>query len=470
MATILFIVSEQIGHLHATFRIANRLSSRGHQVVYLGRRASRPVVERQGFRFEAGAFLEPPPPPALEPPSVSPWRAAAVIGATLGRRRQRLREWPAEVSRLLLGAAEVVRGLRPDLLVFDPFLLLYYPLFWRHEVPALVLSANPLLDWDPRVPPYTASVVPSGSRRSLARVGAAWSGSWLSYMRRKAAVHARQALLGPSYPFTASALAAATGFPLARERIDRPVWFDLCLRCVPELVLWTPGFEFPRSRPLRAGVHYVGPSVEMQRVESELAWNEVPRRSRLVYCSLGTVDLPALVPQRIAFLQHVVRAFERLPDCALVMASGTGVSPDRFRPWPANVAIWEQVPQLAVLRRADLMITHGGANSLKESILSGVPLLVYPRRADQPGNAARVVYHRLGSRGNPDKEAPPDIAAQVRQILADPSYRHNVARLRAEFLDYDRRGVDAATVESFLEAPVEERIKPRQGHGLDASR
>jgi zeaxanthin glucosyltransferase len=465
MATILFIVSEQIGHLHATFRIANRLSSRGHQVVYLGRRPSRPVVERQGFRFEAGTFLEPPPPPALEPPSASPWRAAAAIGAALRRRRQRLREWPGNVNRMLLGAAEVVHGLRPDLLIFDPFLLLYYPLFWRHEVPALVLSANPLLDWDPRVPPYTTSVVPSGSRWSMARVGAAWCGSWLSYTRRKATVHARQALLGPSYPFTARALASATGFPLARERIDRPVWFDLCLRCVPELVLCTPGFEFPRSRPLRAGVHYVGPSAEMQRVESELAWNEVPQRSRLVYCSLGTVDLPDLVPQRIAFLQQVVRAFERLPDCALVMASGTGVSPDRFRPLPANVAIWEQVPQLAVLRQADLMITHGGANSLKESILSGVPLLVYPRRADQPGNAARVVYHGLGRRGNPDTEAAPAIAAQVQQILAGPAYRSSVARVRAEFLDYERRGVDVATVESFLAAPVDGPREQRQGPG-----
>jgi zeaxanthin glucosyltransferase len=54
-------------------------------------------------------------------------------------------------------------------------------------------------------------------------------------------------------------------------------------------------------------------------------------------------------------------------------------------------------------------------------ILSGVPLLVYPRRADQPGNAARIVYHGLGRRGDPGQGGPPEIAAQVRQILAGPA-------------------------------------------------
>lgn len=436
MANILLIVSAQVGHVHATFRLARRLIQRGHAITYAGPARARAMIEPQGLPFREAPLLEP----------AEAWLAAR--GAARWTRRDRA----AYTAWLAAEAARLVAEAAPELIVFDPFALVYYLLIWPHGVPAVVLSANPLLDRDPRVPPYTSSLVPppSPSRCAELRVAAAWGWAWASSGARWLRFAAERARTGHSDHFFAAQLAAATRFPLARERVARPVWFDFCLRSVPELVLWPARYDLPRARPLRPGVRYVGPSTELDRAQPELDWSAVPAAARLAYCALGTVELPRLVARRRSFLRGVVRAFERMPDCALVVATGRSIDPDELGPLPRNVAAWPEVPQLAILRRADLFITHGGANSIKEAILSGVPMLVYPRRADQPGNAARVVYHRLGVRGDARADGPDAIARAARRVLGDPAYRARVAGMRDVFLDDDRRELDADAVEAHL--------------------
>jgi MGT family glycosyltransferase len=51
---------------------------------------------------------------------------------------------------------------------------------------------------------------------------------------------------------------------------------------------------------------------------------------------------------------------------------------------PGRVVVRPWVPQLAILARADLFVTHGGANSVMEALAAGVPLLVSPVCNDQP--------------------------------------------------------------------------------------
>ena len=48
-------------------------------------------------------------------------------------------------------------------------------------------------------------------------------------------------------------------------------------------------------------------------------------------------------------------------------------------------------PQLRLLERAVLMVNHGGNNSVMETLACGVPQIICPRSADQPGVAVRAV-------------------------------------------------------------------------------
>jgi len=432
-------MSEHVGHINASFGLARRLQQRGHNVAYVGSGASSSLITDQGFVFERVSCLQPLPVPRLK-----------MLRILVGRRRPPSVDWSELLGRMQREVKELILNFSPRLLIFDPFLLLYYMAFWPHRVPAAVLSANMPLDYDPAVPPYTSSVIPSQSRWSRVRVWWAWQSAFCRYAIHRLCCRAQLLLEGNSSFRLARTVAAEFDFPLENERIYRPVSFDFCLRSVPELVLSIPGFDFPRALPIRQAVQFIGPAIHLGRNEPEFDWSILPNRPFLVYASLGTIELPWLLPRREAFLRTVINAFRTLDDCSLLIACGASTSVATFDPLPRNVAVVHVAPQLRVLRRATLFLSHAGANSVKESILLGVPLLVYPRRADQPGNAARVVFHGLGLRGDPDRETAVGLAQKVRRILGNPEYRENVGRMRSAFLDSEADEQGVLTVESLF--------------------
>jgi hypothetical protein len=60
------------------------------------------------------------------------------------------------------------------------------------------------------------------------------------------------------------------------------------------------------------------------------------------------------------------------------------------------VHVTDSVPQPLVLEAADLFVTHGGYDGIREALRSGVPVVVHPQNQDQPHNAARVAELGLG--------------------------------------------------------------------------
>ena len=63
---------------------------------------------------------------------------------------------------------------------------------------------------------------------------------------------------------------------------------------------------------------------------------------------------------------------------------------------PENVTLISHVPQLKVLEKADIAITHAGCSSFKECAFTGTPMIAVPWNNDGYGNSARVVEHELG--------------------------------------------------------------------------
>ena len=449
MATVVFVVSGHTGHIHCTLRLANQLQQRGHTVVYIGHSVARGCVERNGHRFEVSLDVLRRDLPRTAPNTRNLPPEPARL-SWFERRRANAKD-AMDRARAVVGLADqVMNRIPPDLLMFDPFLLLYYLPFWRYRIPAVVLTAGPLADWDPQVPPITSGLIPSTSPWSALQVSMAWTKRRITLLGKRLLDAAGALTYGRSGMSSLKALAAETGFPLGRGWKDVVRASDLFL---PELVLWPAEFDFPRARSCRAGVQYVGPSIELNRVEGPFDWDAVPKCSRLVCCQFGTVELPSQMAARAAFIHRILRAFELLPDCALILACGRSMSVERLADPPPNVRIFNEIPNLRVLRAAHCHITHGGANSVKESVYLGVPMVVYPRGDDQPGNAARVVYHGLGVQGNQEQDSPATIAAHVRRVLDDAAYRSNVQHLRNVFLDYDRRNVDVEALESLLSRP-----------------
>jgi UDP:flavonoid glycosyltransferase YjiC (YdhE family) len=155
-----------------------------------------------------------------------------------------------------------------------------------------------------------------------------------------------------------------------------------------------------------------------------------------------------------AFFERLLEVMRRRPDWEFLLVDGSAAGVQARALGLPNVRVVPWAPQLAVLRRARVMLTHGGINSVKECIWSGVPMLVLPLADDQPGNGARVAYHGLGACEDPRTLSARRLLQRLEMLLEAPAFRERVGALGHVFREYQASGRDAALVESFLAAPA----------------
>lgn len=95
-----------------------------------------------------------------------------------------------------------------------------------------------------------------------------------------------------------------------------------------------------------------------------------------------------------------------------------------------NVLLRAKVPQLEVLKRADLFITHSGMNSTSEAIKYAVPMVCIPLEVDQPLVARKVCDElSLGVRLDPCRLTSHQIADSIDRVLYDTRYKRNIETL-----------------------------------------
>ncbi len=123
----------------------------------------------------------------------------------------------------------------------------------------------------------------------------------------------------------------------------------------------------------------------------------------------------------------------------MVMNTGKVLTREDFPHIPADTILVNVAPQLQILQKAALMVTHGGLNSIKECIFFNVPMVVYPISFDQPGNSARVSYHGLGKVGNLKKATPESIHALIQEVLSDAEIRNNVEKMSKIFRESEEK-------------------------------
>jgi MGT family glycosyltransferase len=147
----------------------------------------------------------------------------------------------------------------------------------------------------------------------------------------------------------------------------------------------------------------------------------------LIYVSLGT-----LFNSDHTFYRNSVEAFADGKYQAII-SLGKRYEPGTLGTVPPNVHILKYVPQLEILKRAALFISHGGMNSVNESLVNGVPLLLAPLRADQPHISRRV--ESLGAGRRLLERDAAGIRRAVDAAMADPSLRERTRELGRALLE-----------------------------------
>ncbi len=191
-----------------------------------------------------------------------------------------------------------------------------------------------------------------------------------------------------------------------------------------------PEFDFPRTQ-LPPTFHYIGSLAANRSGTSTdtFPWERLNGRP-LMFASLGTVPDPA----NLRVFRRILAACAGL-DAQLVLALGKwndeGPSVrEKLGPLPGDPLVVEFAPQLALLDRAALLITHGGVNTVLESLCRGVPIVALPRSGDQKGMGARVEYAGVGLRTSFQRGTPQELRGLVQRVLAEDVFRQRARHLQ----------------------------------------
>lgn len=114
----------------------------------------------------------------------------------------------------------------------------------------------------------------------------------------------------------------------------------------------------------------------------------------------------------------------------LVLSIGPTLDPKQVQSLPANSIVVSSAPQVELLRRSALCITHAGLNTTLESLAQGVPMVAIPVSMDQPGVAARIAYTKTGAYVPLQEMTAPKLSALIDEVLSNPEYRQNANKMK----------------------------------------
>jgi hypothetical protein len=205
------------------------------------------------------------------------------------------------------------------------------------------------------------------------------------------------------------------------EGLDDPSWDDFYGQMY--LHPFPPSFgqrpDSPVVRPARAtGAPPAGPPP---------AWvGNLGAARPCAYVTSGTERTATTFPWRDVFA--VIAGL----DLDAVATIGSHVDPADFGSVPPNVRLERFVPQAEVLRRAAVVISHGGAGTVLGAASYGVPQLVVPLFADQWQNAVAVQDAGCGVFAGPDTRSADDIDVSLRALLVNTAHRDAATAVAAE--------------------------------------
>lgn len=375
--------------LVTTLPVVRALVDRGHRVHAFTLDAYRGLVESAGATFVAQ-------------PSFGP----KVPDCTVNLRGI---DYAEEAAPAI--AAEL-RRLRPDLVVFTAKCLWAAAAAERCGLPTAVIHTNAL--WprgEPVSPAVFAARWPGKSEPALAAIEARDRAAWA---RCRARLELRKIHDDDVLP----------GLPN-------------CMNLRGDLnLVYTSDLLQPRRADFDDDIFkFVGPCYDDRpadhdpALEAALASLPSPR----IYGSLGSMRL---YNDRGDVFRTVLDALAPGPYGG-VLSLGDDAAVAELGPAPAHVLVRAYVPQLAVLRAAALFLNHAGTNSVFESLLAGVPMLMLPQGGDQPIFAEHMHALGLGVWLRDDELAPAPLRARFAALLADDALR---GRVRAAGEDLRRAG------------------------------
>jgi MGT family glycosyltransferase len=409
--TILFMPESAYGPTNNCIGIGDILRRRGHRIVFAAEASWKGRLERLGFEEDLVDLAPPSADAAADQDAGQFWKDFIRDTAPEFRKPtiEQLDTWVRPVWEELVSGARycqqqltgIIERTRPDVIVEDN--VVGFPALLTAGVPFVrIVSCNPLEISDPNVPP-------------------AFSG----------------------YP--AADPAGWQAFRDEYERVHRPVWAEFNAWVteqgappLPDLAFIHEGAvnlyvypelaDYRRGRPLAPSWHRLDSSVRGTDEKFTLPSALAASRGALIYFSLGSLG-----SADVQLMRRVINCLSATPHRYIV---SKGPLHDEIELAP-NMAGAEFLPQTSILPICDLVITHGGNNTVTECLHFGKPMIVLPLFWDQYDNAQRMQELGLGVRLNAYQFTDAELHDALNRLLTDARLRSRLTAAAATIRQRD---------------------------------
>jgi MGT family glycosyltransferase len=379
MSKIVFLGAPAYGHVNPTLPVVQELVGRGEQVVYYNTEEFRPQIEQTGATFHAyeGANIS------------SAEISAALQDGNLGNIGAWILHTTAALTPFVL---EELPRQQPDLVMLDSMAMWGWIAATRLKLPIAASISHFVID----VPHIMAE--DSFALRYLFQLlptipGMLWTNFRLKRRFRDAFPKTR-----PIFP-----VRGGLNFLYTIRELQRP----------------TPIIDDT--------FRFVGPSINPQTRDTDFPLDALTHET-IVYISLGTVH-----HTQTEFYKACFAAFGDYP-AQFVLSAGRDTDIKVLGDIPVKFIVRPSVPQLEVLQRATVFITHGGLNSIHEGLYYGVPLVIIPQQIEQLLNARSV--EKLGAGLIIDKRmagkqvTAEDLRQALETVLSQPRHREAATKVQ----------------------------------------
>ena len=405
--TVVFFPEGAFGPTNNCAGIGNVLRQRGARVVFVVEQSFAGTLEARGFDER---LMRLTPAPEVEEAPGQYWKD--FIRDTAPQfRKPALEQIDTLVKPIWQGLidgaryvdarlAEIFAELRPDVIVQDN--VVAFPAVVNSGVPWVrIVSCNPLELPDPALPP-AFSGLPTADRSG-----------WDEFRR---AYHDAHVALHRDFD------------RFAQERGCPPLPPDQFMYQSPYLNLYVypAELDYARSAPLAATWRRLESSVRAPDAPFALP-ESLQGSGKLLYLSLGSLGAAD-----VTLMQRLIDLLGATEHRVIV-----SMGPQHeLLTLHANMYGAEFLPQTALLPLVDLVITHGGNNTVTECLHFGKPMVLLPLFWDQYDNAQRVHEQGFGLRLPSYTFADADLYAAIDRLLADSALharmRGIAARIQSE--------------------------------------
>ena len=248
------------------------------------------------------------------------------------------------------------------------------------------------------------------------------------------------------------------GFRTEYNRVHRSLWEefnawvrqlgapslpDLQFNCESKyanIYIYPEEADYSPSRPLADTWYRMDSSVRQTDADFHLTLSMQNRPSdcSLIYVSLGTLGCAD-----IALMQRLVGVLSLSRHYFIISKGPLGEQltlNDRMVGEPT-------LPQTKVIPLVDLVITHGGNNTVTEALHFGKPMVLLPILWDQHDNAQRMHDLGLGLRLNTYRFTDEELLGAIEQLLNDSVLKDRITQLGERIRERDGLRFGADVVE-----------------------